>query len=421
MASLLLLTPQLPYPPRQGTSLRNYHIIRGLSRRHEVTLLSFDADETDAASFDELLRHCREVLAVPAPERSTRLRMMRLITDSRPDMAHRLESEQFDSALAEALYGGQGGGKSGPAFDIVQIEGLELARVMPVIRQIEPRSRIVLDEHNAEYALQVRSLEADLRDPARWPASLYSWLQIPRLRSYERWACQASDWVVAVSEPDRDRLAELAPSTPISIVPNSIDITEYFAEPSGDFPEYDLVFTGKMDYRPNVDAVLWFAKEIWPIIVRERPGTSWAIVGQRPHARLRPLNKLESVTVTGRVEQIQPFIAGSAVCIMPFRVGGGTRFKIIEAMAAGKAIVSTGMGAEGFNVTSGKELMIADKAADFAAATLNLLNDPDRRLELGKQAQLTAKAYDWRTVTTLFEDVYAQLTAGDLSRQKGPA
>ncbi|UCC54081.1 MAG: glycosyltransferase, partial [Anaerolineaceae bacterium] len=227
--------------------------------------------------------------------------------------------------------------------------------------------------------------------------------------------------VTVVSEPDRRRLAELAPLTPMSIIPNSIDVAEYRAIPGQNTPEYDLVFTGKMDYRPNVDAVLWFSKEIWPKILRARPGTTWAIVGQRPHRRLRPLSELEGVTITGRVKHIQPYIAQAAVCIMPFRAGGGTRFKIIEAMAAGKAIVSTRIGAEGFDATTGGELIIADEADDFAFATLNLLNNPEKRRELGEQALATARAYDWQSVTPLFDEVYEQLTAGAESHPTGSA
>lgn len=421
MAKLLILTPQLPYPPRQGTSLRNYHIVRGLSRRHDITLLSLAEGDEEAASVGHLKEYCREVRTVPAPRRSTRQRFFRLLSDSRPDMAHRLESAHFDSALGRIVGSRQCRGKSGPQFDIIQIEGLELARTIPIIRQVDARSRIVLDEHNAEYELQVRSLKADLGNPRRWPASIYSWLQIPRLRRYESWACQNSDWVTVVSEPDRKRLAELAPSTPMSIIPNSIDVSEYQVMPGHDDPRYDLVFTGKMDYRPNVDAVLWFATDMWPSIRRERPGTKWAIVGQRPHKRLGRLSDLEGVTVTGRVGDIQPFITGATVCIMPFRVGGGTRFKIIEAMAAGKAIVSTTIGAEGFNVTNGKELVIANSAAEFASAVLKLLDNAEKRMELGERARAMAQAYDWQRVTPRFDSVYEWLTAGVESRQIGSA
>jgi glycosyltransferase involved in cell wall biosynthesis len=408
MANLLILTPQLPYPPRQGTSLRNFHIIRGLAERHHISLLSLKEGDEDSDSINLLIEYCRDVRTVPAPRRTTTQRIVRLLSDRRPDIAHRLESADFDRSLEEFISRRREEG-SGPAFDIIQIEGLELARAIPIIRQHSPKSRIVLDEHNAETELQVRSLRADLGDPARWPASLYSWLQIPRLRRFERWACRASDWVTAVSKPDCLRLAQFAPTTPMSIIPNAIDVTEYRETTGHDVPDYDLVFTGKMDYRPNVDAVLWFAKEIWPSILRMRPGTRWAIVGHSPHKRLWKLRELRGVTITGYVERIQPYIAGAAVCIMPFRVGGGTRFKIIEAMAAGKAIVSTSVGAEGFNVSSDKELLIADKAAEFAAATLYLLNNPGERARLGEQARALAQNYDWRQVVPLFDTVYAKL------------
>jgi glycosyltransferase involved in cell wall biosynthesis len=409
MANLLLLTPQLPYPPRQGTSLRNFHIIRGLAKGHDISLLSFEEGKTDEASVKQLLEYCRAVWTVPAPVRSTTQRLVRLIGDTRPDMAHRLESTRFDTAIDEIISGLSARQELQARFDIVQIEGIELARVIPLVRRLGPNCRIVLDEHNAEAELQIRSLKADLGDPKRWPASFYSWLQVPRLQRYEQWACRASDWVTVVSEPDRKRLAKFAPTTPMSVIPNAIDVTEYQASPAQSSLEYDLVFTGKMDYRPNVDAVLWFAREIWPTILQERPGTTWAIVGQNPHRRLKSLAELGGVTVTGQVEHIQPFIAGATVCIMPFRVGSGTRFKLIEAMAAGKAIVSTGVGAEGFAATNDKELLIADEPAEFASAALSLLNSPEERTRLGEQARLLAQAYDWQKVMPSFDAVYSQL------------
>jgi glycosyltransferase involved in cell wall biosynthesis len=409
MANVLLLTPQLPYPPRQGTSLRNFHIIRGLAKRHNISLLSFEEGVTDAASVKLLQEYCRTVWTVSAPERSTAQRLVRLFGDRRPDMAHRLESTLFDAAVKEIMPARAAGEELQATFDIVQIEGIELAWIIPFIRRLGPNCRIVFDEHNAEAELQIRSLNADLSDPKRWPASFYSWLQIPRLQRYEQWACRASDWVTVVSEPDRKRLARFAPTTPMSVIPNAIDVTEYQAATAQSSLEYDLVFTGKMDYRPNVDAVLWFSREIWPTVLQERPGTSWAIVGQNPHRRLKRLSELGGVTVTGQVEQIQPFIAGATVCIMPFRVGSGTRFKLIEAMAAGKAIVSTGVGAEGFAATNDKELLIANDAAEFASATLHLLNSPEERVRLGEQARLLAQAYDWQKVMPSFDAVYGQL------------
>ena len=413
MANILILTPQLPYPPHQGTSLRNFHIIRGLAERHSISLLSFlepnqSIDEKDIRPLSTL---CQTIETVPVPERTTAKRLQQLVTTRRPDMAHRLFSPAFNAKLQQLLTENQ--------FDIVQIEGIELARTMEIIRVVSPSSKIVFDDHNAETELQRRNFLTDLGSPRRWPAAAYSWLQVGRLRRFERWACLEADAVVAVSEADRGHLLDVSrnplavdrkPKTEnkkrktknkkrktgnglrLTVIPNSIDVTQYETPPNEVFP-FDLMFSGKMDYRPNVDAVLWFAEAVWPRIKQKRPFTTWAIVGQKPHARLEPLRELEGVTLTGWVDSMAPYLHGAKISIMPFRIGSGTRLKIIEAMAAKKAIVSTSVGAEGFPLRHDKELLLAETAEGLETAVLHLLNSPAEQRRLGEAAYQFAQQY----------------------------
>jgi glycosyltransferase involved in cell wall biosynthesis len=221
-----------------------------------------------------------------------------------------------------------------------------------------------------------------------------------------------ADGVIAVSDIDRRHLVGLAPDmkSQVAVVPNTIDVSEYARpEPVPPDMRFDLVFTGKMDYRPNVDAVLWFADNVWPPILEQRPRTTWAIVGQRPHPRLDPLRNVKGVTLTGSVARIQPYIAGASVYIAPLRIGSGTRLKLTEAMAAGKAIVSTRVGAEGFPVEDGKNILLADSAGEQAKAILRLLQDPEERGMLGSAARAFAGRYDWRQTVPLLEDFYNSL------------
>lgn len=410
MTRVLILTPQLPYPPRQGTALRNYWIVRGLAARHEIDLLSFVEDEQQAgadSAVAELSKWCRAIATVPVRPRGMAKRLGRMLTDARPDMAHRLESPAFDRTLGEMLRKQMGGG--GQPYQIVQIEGIELARLIPLVRHFSPDSRIVFDDHNAEAALQRRASQADLALPQRWPAALYSRVQTKRLAHFESWACQSADGVVTVSEADQEEVAHLSGVKDIAVIPNCIDVQEYkqAADPAG--PAYDLVFTGKMDYRPNVDAILWFADKIWPAVVAQRPETTVAIVGQKPHRRLTRLKAVPGLSLTGWVEHVQPYLAGAKVFIMPFRVGSGTRLKLIEAMATGLAIVSTPLGAEGFAVSQGRELLMADTPRGFADAIIELLERPDERRRLGTAAQAYAQAYDWRRVIPAFDALYERL------------
>ncbi|MCP5094045.1 MAG: glycosyltransferase [Chloroflexi bacterium] len=407
MANILILTPQLPYPAHQGTSLRNFHIIRGLAETHDVTLLSFlEPNQTaDVEKIRPLHTLCTNIHTIPVPQRSTAKRLMQLAVTRRPDMAHRLFSRAFNAKLRQLL--------QETAFDIVQIEGIELARTIEEIRVVGPLSKILFDDHNAETELQRRNFLTDLRVPKRWPAAVYSWFQVRRLRRFERWACEVADAVTAVSDTDRRHLQTLlgdkaSNTNKITVIPNSIDVRQYQAL-STDPISFDLLFSGKMDYRPNVDAVLWFAEEVWPRILQKRPSTTWAIVGQKPHARLAPLNQLPGVTITGWVDSVLPYLHGAKIPIMPFRIGSGTRLKIVESMAVGKAIVSTSVGAEGFGVQHERDLLLADSANGFATAVLRLLENPTERARFGQSAQQFAKNYDWRQVIPIFTEIYRNL------------
>jgi glycosyltransferase involved in cell wall biosynthesis len=240
----------------------------------------------------------------------------------------------------------------------------------------------------------------------------YSWVQWRRLAGYERRACLAADRVVAVSDADAIALRELIPDLDPVVVPNGVDVDFYTAAVSpreipAQFGDKDLVFTGKMDFRPNVDAVIWFAQEVLPLISAQQLDAHFWIVGKDPHPRLASLDDNPAITVTGRVDDVRPYIGAAAVYVIPLRIGGGTRLKVLEAMAMRKAIVSTTLGCEGFDLESGQGLVIANAPADFAAKVLSLLRDPERREELGHAAHsFSASRYDWRMIVPLLEQVY---------------
>lgn len=395
----------MPYPPHQGTSLRNFNIVNGLLVNNAVDLLAIGAP-VEPGVIPSQLSGLTQLRVTPQPQRTALDRLVRMVTDRLPDMAHRLRSSALEETLGEMLRQAIGSGKP---YDIVQIEGIELAYTVPIIRRISPGSRILFDDHNAEAELQRRAFITDTRQPGRWPVAIYSYIQFLRLRKYEAWACRAVDWVTAVSEKDRDHLTRLAPEANISVVPNCIDVAKYRVNSGLTDSRYDLVFSGKMDYRPNVDAVLWFAREVWPHVIKERPGTTWAIVGQKPHRRLDRLRAAKGMTLTGWVESVLPYITQASVFIMPLRIGSGTRLKLIEAMAAGKAIVSTTVGVEGFDLQHGEQLLLADKPNQFAEQVLNLLDNPQERSWLGRNAQSYARQYDWREVTPIFDKIFVQL------------
>ncbi|HKZ69596.1 MAG TPA: glycosyltransferase [Anaerolineales bacterium] len=395
--NLLFLTPQLPHPPRQGTAIRNWGLIKSLSARHHIALLTFAAEGEPITP--ELRAACQQIETVPLPRRTIADRLRDLLFSPLPDLAHRLASPQFAARLATLL--------NSSHFDALFFEGLELAPYISPTPHA-PRSTIVFDAHNCETILQRRALETDRRLPRRWPAALYSLIQSGRLARFEAEVCRRADHVTCVSAEDAAALRALVPTLNPIIVPNGIFLSDYqspSASRRGDRGEGDmrLVFTGKMDYRPNVDAVTWFANDILPPIQHELPNVQFVIVGQKPTEAITKLGERKGVQVTGAVDDARPYIASAAVYVAPLRMGGGTRFKLLEAMALRRPIVSTTLGAEGFAVQSGRELTLADSAADFAQAVLTLLRDESKQRALSNAGYEFVQQYDWERIVPKVE------------------
>ena len=366
---ILFLTPQSPYPPRQGAALRNYHLLRHCSSKHEVHLLTCLPPRSEARHELELSNICSRVEGFRQPERPLRSRLISSLTATKPDMALRLEQEGSHSVLRRML--------AEENYDLVQVEGLEMAPYgFKILGAAGDRPPVVFDAHNAEYLLQKRAAVMDARNLDRWHAAGYSLLQWRKLYHYERAFCRAVDGIISVSEPDRQALSSLAQQTPIVSVPNGIELSRYEPGPLTATSPPLLVFTGKMDYRPNVDAMLWFGLKVFPRI-RRQLDVRLQIVGMDPHPRLDRLRTNTDVELTGAVEDVVPYIRGASVYLTPMRVGGGTRFKILEALACAKPVVSTSLGVEGIPLGDGEHLMIADDAQSFADAVLSLLRDQE--------------------------------------------
>lgn len=407
---ILVLAPQWPDPPRQGAAIRNLHILLYLAQKHEVSLLTFLPDgvpqgEVDRSRLEAL---CSLAEALPLPARSTARRLQTLATSPLPDMAWRLHSQAMQQRVLDLC--------SRKSFDAIHIEGIEMAPYGLLARGGRNNSgpQLVYDAHNAEYLLQRRAFTTDLAQPRRVAGALYSLVQWRRLRSFERRLCLASEHVLAVSQADATALARLSPrmAQRITLLPNGVDPAYWsrealFDEDDAPLKDDTLVFDGSMDFRPNVDAVVWFAEEVWPRIKAQRPQTEFYIVGRNPLPAVEALGRLPGITVTGAVLDTRPWVAGATLYVAPIRMGGGVRLKVLQAMAMGCAIVSTPMGAEGIDVRPDREMLLARSAADFAASVLLLLGDAPRRQRLGRAAhQLAASRYAWEVLLPVLDGVY---------------
>lgn len=400
MGNILILTPQVPYPPRQGTALRNWGILRGLAEHHAISLLSF-VSEDQASTPDAVLEAQTERIAlIPQPARAITDRLRDLLFTQRPDLIQRLASPVFAQQLQEWT--------TRHTFDWLLIEGLEMAPYLEVVPRPH-RPAVIFDDHNCEYLLQQRAARADfggesakVGDDAslgsramRWVRALYSSIQWRRLRSYEAQVCRAADIVVAVSHADAEALRAIAPDVDPLVIPNGIDVASYAGfEETVPLSQPAFVFTGTMDFRPNVDGVLWFVRHVWPNIRAALPGAHFYVVGRNPHPRLDVLREIAGVEVTGSVPDTRPYIRAAMVYVVPLLVGGGTRLKLLESTAMGKPIVATPLAAEGFTDPD-RAMLLADGPEDFADVCISLAKSSEARARHSARARAYADAYDW--------------------------
>ncbi len=403
---MLLLAPYPPYPPRSGGALRIYHLLRGLAERHEITLLTFAPDIATVAALAPLRAVCG-VTTVPGPTRRSLLqRGTTTLFSPVPDMGLRNRSPAYAEALSRLL--------ASRRYDVVQAESIEMAGYLMQARGLGPL--LVLDEFNAEYVLQRRAALTDLRRglalrPGALIGGLYSLVQWRKLARYERGALRAFDRLVAVSEQDRAALARLDPRLAhrLRVVPNGVDTAHLRRGPVvGDLGPATLTFIGTLDYRPNLDALRWFVGDVLPRIRAQRPDARLLVVGRAAGRAAQALADGEAVELVGEVADVRPFIDGAAVYVLPMRIGGGSRLKLLEALAMEAPVVSTSLGVEGIEgLRHETHLLIADRAENFAAAVLRLIADPDLGARLGAAGRAHVAAhYDWKVIVPRLEAAY---------------
>ena len=380
-------------PPDSGGKIRSLNIAKELAKSHEVTLFTFYVEEpndehyTLAPIFHKVVTHPLRVSTGRGFGEA--IGYLASFFSPLPYSFSKYCRPEVTSHLREVLTTGQ--------YDIILCDFVNAAPVVPFDLGIP----VVIFTHNVEAMIWRRHWEVTVNPVWKFVFKR----EYAKMRTAEMDYLRRSTHVLTVSDTDTAFFAKDLSPAKITTIPTGVDI-DYFQPTDGEEPD-SLVFTGSMDWMPNEDGILYFVNAILPLIRKQRPNVKLWVVGRRPGKKIQALAESDpGIVVTGRVEDIRPFIAKGAVYIVPLRVGGGTRLKIFEAMAMGKAVISTTIGAEGLPVTNGSDIVLADEPNFFADEVCRLLDSPRERKRIGDAARrIVEEKYSWAAVARHVESV----------------
>lgn len=398
---VLLLSPTLPYPPTDGGRIRVLNLLRQSLRAFEITLLALETEPTDVESLPILRREGVDtrLVSYTFPPTSPNLSfpaVFRALTEGFPLTVSRYVLSSYRHALETLL--------ESESFNLVHMEMIHLAPYLDAIRRLS-RAPVLLSTQNVDSDLWRRAASYQ---PSALRRVLFTW-QANVFRKMEKRIGSQVDGITVASERDATLFREVVPGVPVEVVDNGVDLNAYRPHPDTEEPQ-TCVFTASYDWLPNADAVVYFCSEIWHRIRRRVPNAQFFAVGKEPSPAMRTWHHRDGITVTGRVPDVHPYLERAAVYVVPLRIGGGTRLKILEAMASGKAIVSTPIGCEGLEITPGRDLLVAETPDDFAEAVISLMEDEGRRRELGVHARRRVEErYGWEAIGSRMNAFYERL------------
>lgn len=401
--NILIVSPQFPYPPRSGFTTRVYQLARQLSQRHNVTLLSYAwRHEREGVTRLAAQMSVRAVERKPPSPVGKRVAQTLTLASPRTYSCREVHSREMQNAIDELCATGD--------FDIIQLESSFLCTF-----RFPRHAALVIDEHNIEYELFQRMCDGE-RSLAR---RAFNRLEYVRCCRFEQACWSDVDGCVVTSDREVEAIRSCAPDTPVAVVPNAVDVN-YFAPSHNGAEPQTVIFNGTLGYRPNFDGVRYFIDEIWPLVRERYPSARLKLTGRNDGVDTRSLMRA-GVELLGEVPDIRPYVSGAAVVVVPIRIGGGTRLKVVEGLAMGKAMVSTAVGCEGVAVRDGEHLLIADDAPSFASKIFEVFENPALGDALGHAGRrLVETRYSWELASERLEGLYREINGGRLGRSTEP-
>ena len=393
---ILFLAPSITFPPHGGGALRVYNLATHLAKRHEVTLVGFTGDNSDTrfavTSETGLKRVIRIRRPMVPPERHGGYLLHHM-----PDVVRTYRANEMQCTLQRLM--------TEETFDVIYAEEAVMAQYIVQTAYNAPviLGRQKIDSHFYRQVFAIR------KSGYSWRKRIYEYVQWLKWQRYEKELCRPFHFHVTVSQKDKSILQKHDSRAKIFVVPNGVD-TDYFSyQPLPAESEFSVVFVGSMSYAPNVDGVKFYAKEVVPKLRARYSKLKTIVVGRDPPQEIMALSAQPGLIVTGAVEDVRPYIYGSSLSIVPLRIGGGTRLKILESLASGRPVVSTTVGAEGVPYSHGQNIMIADEPIAFANHVVDILEDCMLASKLARNGREFVEAnYDWSIIAERLVAVFSE-------------
>lgn len=396
--NILFISTNYPYPADSGHNLRTFYTLKYLAQDNRIYYVAFKKKHQDLLESDPIREMCETIDIFVTPDDFSKLRMtfslMRNVVSDYPYVANKYYNEKVERRIKELL--------SKNRIDVVHLDLLPLTRYLSNFKGIP----VALTEHNVESG-RLLSL---VRQSENIFFKVYMYMQYKKLATFEKEEMGKCEICIAVSEKDKEVLSKFNPNTEITVIPNGVDVA-YFSPKNGKRVPKSVIWVGGMKDFYNRQAVNYFCEEIFDKIKKEVQEVRLTMVGKSPTKKVLELaEQNKDVRCIGYVEDVRPYINEAMIFIAPILSGGGTKLKVLNALAMGKAVVTTSIGAEGIDVTNGENIIIADNPDEFARRSVELLKNPEKAERIGKKArELIIEKYDWEKIGKRYNKIYEEL------------
>ncbi len=376
---ILFLSHRIPYPPNKGDKIRSFNILRHLAEKHEVHLACLADDKRDLRYKADLLKICKAAEIIYINKFLANFKMLCRLISGQPLTLGYFHSSRLQKTINNWL--------KAEGCDVIYVFSSGVAQYV-----LDVKTRKIMDFVDVDSDKWMQNARY-----AKFPVSLIYRLESLRMKKYEKMILNAFNHSIVITDNEKKLLESFVPDARTAVISNGVDYNYLFKQANFNISDLIIIFTGAMDYFANIDGVIYFHNEIFPLVKQKIKNVKFYVVGSNPAKAVQDLAKDKDVVVTGFVEDIRPYLQKAAVCVVPLRIARGIQNKILEAMSMELPVVTTSQTAKNLNVYPGEDIFVADTPEDFARQVIELLQNENLRLQTGAKARETVKKhYDWQ-------------------------